>query len=80
VRITIHNGGSNLWDWKLNEDIAEALDTFNDNTEVKVVIFSSGNPNFFIAHYDMRPSGPGKEIFEYLLRSNALIKARRTAY
>ncbi|KAH7195078.1 ClpP/crotonase-like domain-containing protein [Fusarium oxysporum] len=58
VRITIHNGGSNLWDWKLNEDIAEALDTFNDNTEVKVVIFSSGNPNFFIAHYDMRPSGP----------------------
>ncbi|KAH7109185.1 ClpP/crotonase-like domain-containing protein [Dactylonectria macrodidyma] len=66
VRITIHNGGSNLWDWKLNEDVAEALDTFKDNTEVKVVIFSSANPNFFIAHYDMRPSGPEK-LFQNIL-------------
>ncbi|KAF5004937.1 hypothetical protein FDECE_8590 [Fusarium decemcellulare] len=58
LRITINHGASNLWDWKLTEDLAELLDTLQGNQEVKVVIFSSGNPDYFIAHYDLRPTGP----------------------
>ncbi|KAI8682206.1 hypothetical protein NCS55_00475600 [Fusarium keratoplasticum] len=58
LRITINHGASNLWDWKLTEDLAEVLDAFEGNEEVKVVIFSSGNPDYFIAHYDLRPTGP----------------------
>ncbi|RSL61366.1 hypothetical protein CEP51_013645 [Fusarium floridanum] len=56
VRITIHNGDSNLWDWNLMEEMANALESLGD--DVKVVIFSSNNPYFFIAHYDLRQSGP----------------------
>ncbi|RTE70649.1 hypothetical protein BHE90_014952 [Fusarium euwallaceae] len=55
VRITIHNGDSNLWDWNLMEEMADALESLGD--DVKVVIFSSNNPYFFIAHYDLRQSG-----------------------
>lgn len=59
VRIVIHNGASNLWDWDLMDEMAKALESLGD--DVKVVIFSSDNPYFFIAHYDLRQSGPGKK-------------------
>ncbi|KAL2670078.1 hypothetical protein Neosp_014959 [[Neocosmospora] mangrovei] len=56
VRIVIHNGDSNLWDWDLMDEMAKALESLGD--DVKVVVFSSNNPYFFIAHYDLRQSGP----------------------
>lgn len=52
IRATI-----NLWDYKLSSDFTSFLDTLaatiNSSTRPKVVILSSSNPSFFIAHYDI---------------------------
>ena len=53
VRATINNSPINLYDYKLAADLFSFVSSLMNNTEVKVVILSSANPNFFIAHYDI---------------------------
>ncbi|KAI8648381.1 hypothetical protein NCS56_01522600 [Fusarium sp. Ph1] len=81
LRITIHHGASNLWDWKITEDLAEVLDALEGNEETKVVIFSSGNPDYFIAHYDLRPTGPeapNAQVQQQKLFDNILFKISKS--
>lgn len=62
IRAEINNPPINLWDYKLAADFSSfvsslAAETNNTNTTnaaaPKVVIFSSANPDFFIAHLDI---------------------------
>ena len=84
VRAVINNPPLNLWDYKLASDISSFVDNLAANinstttANPKVVIFSSANPDFFIAHYDIHalsttspvlPPGNSTLIGEQLLRT-----------
>ena len=86
IRATINNPPINLWDYKLSSDFSSFIDTLaanvNSSTSPKVVILSSSNPNFFIAHYDVHAfsaehpiSAPGNatEMGLQLVRSRTLL-------
>lgn len=54
VRATFNNAPIKLLDKKLATDLRDLLVDLNSTEEVKVVIFDSANPDFFIAHTDVR--------------------------
>ncbi|KAH7142082.1 ClpP/crotonase-like domain-containing protein [Dactylonectria macrodidyma] len=75
--ISIASSGNGVLRITINhEDLAKVLDTLEGNEEVKVVIFSSGNPDYFIAHYDLRPwcKAPPAQIQQQKLFNNIFFK------
>lgn len=86
IRATINNPPINTWDYKLSADFTAFLSslaaTANTTTAPKVVIISSANPDFFIAHYDIHtlspanpvaPPGNATEIGLQILKSRTLL-------
>ncbi|KAJ6540720.1 hypothetical protein B0H19DRAFT_1269269 [Mycena capillaripes] len=60
MNVVIHNTYSsiNLFDFHLQSDLANLVETLQSNdTDIRVIVFSSANRDFSIAHVD----------FEYLL-------------
>ena len=67
TRAVINNPPINLWDYKLASDFSAFVDglaaqsakkTTPGRPTTKVVILSSANPDFFIAHYDVHVFSP----------------------
>ncbi|SEP63911.1 Enoyl-CoA hydratase/carnithine racemase [Devosia sp. YR412] len=65
ARVTIDNAPVNVLSLQMMTELTGFLDTVKDDTAVKVVIFDSANPEFFIAHVDMTMAEDAK-IFEKL--------------
>lgn len=53
LRATINNPPINLYDQKLSSDLFSLVNSLANQTEIKVVILASANPDFWIAHYDI---------------------------
>lgn len=69
--VTIDNPPINLFDSTLIADIDRAGLALAENTDIRVVVLQSANPDFFIAHGDVStiqqlspPEGPGVEALE----------------
>ena len=89
IHAVINNPPINVWDYKLAHDfstfiesLASQNNTNNGTTGVKVVTISSTNPDFWIAHYDIRafsvtdpvkPPGNATTIAQQILRSRDLL-------
>ncbi|KAJ7131058.1 ClpP/crotonase-like domain-containing protein, partial [Mycena epipterygia] len=61
LNVVINNTFSsiNLFDFHLQADLANLIETLQENdTDIRVVIFSSANPDFFLAHYDIKSPLP----------------------
>jgi enoyl-CoA hydratase/carnithine racemase len=52
-RVTFANGPVNLFDPDSIEQLADLLGAAEQDPELKVIVFRSDNPNFFIAHWDL---------------------------
>ncbi|KAJ7805106.1 enoyl-CoA hydratase/isomerase family protein [Mycena olivaceomarginata] len=64
MNVVINNTFSsiNLFDLHIQSDLANLIETLQaPDTDVRVVIFSSGNPDFFIGHIDVDYFLPGYE-------------------
>lgn len=62
LNVVINNTFSsiNLFDFYVQADLASLIETLQTNdTDVRVVIFSSANPEFFLAHVDINALLPG---------------------
>lgn len=53
ARVTIDNPPVNVLDAVLAGEIVTLLDSLRDDPAVRVIVFESANPDFFIAHVDM---------------------------
>ncbi|MCJ1267395.1 hypothetical protein MMC22_007280 [Lobaria immixta] len=53
LRATISNPPINVYDNKLSVDLFSLVNSLKNQTEIKVVILASANPDFWIAHYDI---------------------------
>ncbi|WP_250032713.1 enoyl-CoA hydratase/isomerase family protein [Paractinoplanes maris] len=53
ARVTIDNAPVNVLDVALMTDLRRVLTTLRDDDTVRVIVFESANPDFFIAHVDM---------------------------
>lgn len=53
LRATIDNPPINLYDDKLATDLFSLVNSLQNQTDIKVVILASANPEFWIAHYDI---------------------------
>ncbi|WNV89106.1 enoyl-CoA hydratase/isomerase family protein [Umezawaea sp. Da 62-37] len=53
ARVTIDNPPVNVLDVALMTDLRHLLTALRDDDEVRVVVFDSADPEFFIAHVDM---------------------------
>jgi len=94
IRATLNNPPVNLWDFRLAADFYSFINSLAAETTIingtnltvitdtKVVILSSANPDFSIAHYDIHaltvsspelPPANGTLIGEQLLRSRTLL-------
>jgi enoyl-CoA hydratase/carnithine racemase len=51
--ITFDHAPVNIFDQAMQADIEAALDRMEALREVRVMVFESANPDFFIAHYDV---------------------------
>lgn len=51
--ITIHNPPVNVLDVALMKELRHVLLTMRDRSDIRVLVFESANPDFFIAHVDM---------------------------
>ena len=51
-KVRFQNGPINLWDVDSLEELSRLLDTIEAAPSLTVVVFESGNPDFFIAHWD----------------------------
>ncbi|TVX98671.1 enoyl-CoA hydratase/isomerase family protein [Cohnella terricola] len=56
-RITFHNPPINLVDPDTVYELLELMDQIESDPELKVVVFDSADPDFFISHYDMTRAG-----------------------
>lgn len=54
--VVIDNPPLNLFDPDLVADLASAVKAWESDESVKVVVFESGNPDFFMAHVDLERS------------------------
>lgn len=52
-RVTLDNPPINLFDQKMMEELQALIDSLEQDEEVKVVVFDSANPEFFMAHLDL---------------------------
>ncbi|KZF25315.1 ClpP/crotonase [Xylona heveae TC161] len=53
VRATFDHGPINIMDWSMVQDLATFVDSLKNDSSVKVVIFDSANPEFFIAQFSL---------------------------
>ncbi|MBS1676552.1 MAG: enoyl-CoA hydratase/isomerase family protein [Actinobacteria bacterium] len=53
ARVTFDHPPVNVFDAALQADLEAALEQIEARPEVRVVVFQSANPDFFIAHYDV---------------------------
>ena len=51
--VIIENPPINLYDPEMFAELNVLMDTMEADTELKVVVFESANPDYFIAHYDL---------------------------
>lgn len=51
--VSISNGDINLLDAVLVKDLYKCCKTLTEDTRIKVVVFESANPEFFVAHADV---------------------------
>jgi enoyl-CoA hydratase/carnithine racemase len=56
-RVTIDNGPINLMGIQMVEELAEIIGKIETAPDLKVVVFDSANPEFFIAHWDVMEDG-----------------------
>jgi enoyl-CoA hydratase/carnithine racemase len=52
-RVTFDNPPLNLYDPELEAALAEVIDQLEENPEIKVVVFDSALPDFFMAHLNL---------------------------
>lgn len=52
-RVTIDNPPINLFDPEMGEELSSLVTELEDNEEIKIVVFDSANPEFFISHVDL---------------------------
>ncbi|MEU9380156.1 enoyl-CoA hydratase/isomerase family protein [Streptomyces sp. NPDC048279] len=66
-RVTIDNPPINLYDPRMFAALNVLMDRIEADNEVKVVVFESANPDFFVAHYNLEdeevPDVPGAAEF-----------------
>lgn len=53
LRATVNNPPINIYDNKLSADLFSLVNSLENQTDIKVVILASANPDFWIAHYDI---------------------------
>ena len=53
ARVTMDNGPVNVLSIRMMGELADFLDAVKSDSRIKVVLFDSANPDFFIAHVDM---------------------------
>lgn len=53
LRVTINNPPLNLFDPELSDDLQELIDLLESDDEIKVVVFDSAVPDYFMAHVDL---------------------------
>lgn len=87
-RVIIDNPPINLYDPEMFAELNVLMDTIDADAELKVVVFESGNPDYFVAHYDLErgevvPDQPGAAEFSAwpnfvtrLVRSRVLTVAK----
>jgi enoyl-CoA hydratase/carnithine racemase len=66
--VVIDNPPINLYDPEMFAELNVLMDTIDLDTEPKVVVFESSNPDYFVAHYDLErgemiPDQPGAAEF-----------------
>ncbi|MEU1048391.1 enoyl-CoA hydratase/isomerase family protein [Streptomyces sp. NPDC005897] len=54
ARIVLDNPPVNVLDATMMRELRTVLDGFRDDASIRVVVFSSADPEFFLAHVDMR--------------------------
>ncbi|MET7320344.1 enoyl-CoA hydratase/isomerase family protein [Streptomyces sp. NPDC005549] len=54
ARIVLDNPPVNVLDATMMRELRTVLDDFGDDASIRVVVFSSADPEFFLAHVDMR--------------------------
>ncbi|MFI1754257.1 enoyl-CoA hydratase/isomerase family protein [Streptomyces sp. NPDC020571] len=54
ARIVLDNPPVNVLDATMMRELRTVLDDFRDDASIRVVVFSSADPEFFLAHVDMR--------------------------
>jgi enoyl-CoA hydratase/carnithine racemase len=52
-RITIDNPPINLYDPEMFAELRALMDRIDSDPDLKVVVFDSANPDYFVAHYDV---------------------------
>ena len=52
-RVTIDNPPLNLFDQEMCDELRLLVDNLENEEEVKVVVFDSANPEYFISHLDV---------------------------
>src|ERR1700754_1261392 len=67
-RVVIDNPPINLYDPEMFAELRVLMDRIDAEGELKVVVFESANPDYFIAHYDLKrgeviPDQPGAAEF-----------------
>jgi enoyl-CoA hydratase/carnithine racemase len=66
-RVTIDNPPINLYDAKMFAELRLLMDRIEADEELKVIVFESANPDYFVAHYDLEdekvPDVPGAAEF-----------------
>ncbi|SFJ47948.1 Enoyl-CoA hydratase/carnithine racemase [Paenibacillus sp. UNC496MF] len=60
-RVTFHNPPINLLDPDTIYELLTLMDRFETDPELKVVVFDSADPDYFIAHYDMARAGEAQK-------------------
>lgn len=68
ARIVLDNPPVNVLDATMMRELRTALDALRGDSSVRVIVFSSANPEFFLAHVDMR-IGERMEVLEQLAAS-----------
>ncbi|MFH8440817.1 enoyl-CoA hydratase/isomerase family protein [Streptomyces sp. NPDC018026] len=69
ARIVLDNPPVNVLDATMMRELRTVLDAFRDDPSIRVVVFSSADPEFFLAHVDMR-IGERMDVLEELAASS----------
>ena len=56
-QVTLDNPPLNVMDPEMIKDLEDLMDTLEADKEIKVVVFDSANPDYFMAHIDLVRSG-----------------------
>ncbi len=59
-RVTFENGPVNVFDADSIEQLASVITRIEDSDLVSVVVFTSADPEYFMAHWDLRSDRTGR--------------------